>query len=156
MAADKLLSPGIRVIAKASSENVTASTALQDDDDLFFDAPSGANYYIEGVLHAVGGDDAADDETLKYNLAVPAGTVYSIQSGSALSGTVAVANLTATAINGITENGDIVTFVALVKVGTTGGAVKLQWAQNASTAEGVSLVAGSHLKVYPLNPRAAL
>ncbi len=126
---------------KPSNETVTASTAFQNDDHLFF--PIGAN------------ETWAFRYTVLANVPTAPDIKFAVTAPSGASCVVSYIDSEAAATNGnygcgvstglVTGNGanDVYEIVGTVTNGGTAGVVQLQWAQNTSNAAAVTVLAGS-------------
>lgn len=147
------LADRIQVVDKTADETVTSSTTLQNDDHLFFSVVAGQTYAFEINLIA---DCASASADLKVSLTFPTGTMSAtflaldpaVASGdigsmvfadspSLTSGVSTFVGATTSGGSGVRLSGRFVC--------TVSGTVRLQWAQNASSASGVTVRAGSSL-----------
>ena len=136
---------------KASDESVTSSTTLQDDDELTVTLAASATYQVDiqftfkntdsapGVRFTVLTADSVGDG-IRTRIVEGGSTTldWVTVSGGVLGGTIATA-LTATFTY-------IARFDALIKTSTTGGVLKVQFAQNVSDVAATVLEAGGYIK----------
>lgn len=123
--------PNIPVsVRKTADESVGPSTTLQDDDALFFTAVAGGRYLVEVYLDLYS-DNAAPD--FKWAITVPAGATQLLFDGASPVDLAAA-----------TDKYYYIRFLLIVS--TTGGAVKLQWAQNSSNVVPTKVKAESLLR----------
>lgn len=142
------------IIRKSADETVTSSTVLQADNHLLFDAVAGKTYV--GEMHLVINSPSLTPD-FKCGITFPAGTfsltgvgtdpAATTASGDAyVPGDASLATGTTAFIFGTYSGGSSV-HLYFSYVCTTSGQVKLLWAQNTSDANGVTVKAGSWLKV---------
>ena len=138
-------------VTKTGDESVSSSTVIQDDDELFFTATSGAVYEIEVMLvyasPAGGGTPElkvgfGEDSTARGVFGYPGGIWAT--NDSAVQGTTILANQTATVATG-TATGNR-GFKALGVYTGGGGTFRVQWAQNVSGVNATVVRAGSVLR----------
>ena len=123
--------PGIPVtVRKTADENVALNTTVQDDDALLFTAAASARYLVELFLVLYSANAAPD---FKWAISAPAGAVVNIFDGA-----------TPVDLAAATEKYYYIRFEVIMS--TTGGSVKLQWAQNASNATATTVKAESLLR----------
>lgn len=139
-------------VLKTSTESVTSSTTLQNDDQLFLAVVANAKYAIEGLLLY----DGAGAGDFKVAFTTPSGATINWggtapQSGvgvNSLNANVATASGAALAF---ACNGAGNTMLAQPKgylaIGATAGNLQLQWAQQASSATATRVFLGSQLKL---------
>lgn len=137
---------GIPFVSKTKTvdETVAASTAFQDDDELFFAIGANETWNFRFVVQ--GQSPAAAD--FKYTITAPSGATCTFGVGD-FEGAMSVANLGCGVTSGlIPGNGaahDMYEITGSVSNGSTSGTVRLQWAQQ--VASGSSFVrAGSSLE----------
>lgn len=135
-------------IVKAGDESVTSSSALQDDNDLFFTTAAGALYDIDVyLLYASPAGAGTPDLKVAFGEdATARGTAVSLGfSNTDASVHVAVlCDQTATMILG-TATANRPAYFKITYVGN-GGTFKLKWAQNASGSNATTIRAGSLLR----------
>jgi hypothetical protein len=152
--ADLLTSMLTDVTVKASTESVTASTTLQNDDELFTSVAASATYDVRVyLLHSSG---TAGD--IKVGWTAPTGSVltWGVQgahTGSTSSSQVADVNMQTRTIGetasfgGGSSTGTTAVIYGSLTTSTTAGTLQLQWAQDASNATATQVRAGSALIV---------
>lgn len=146
---------------KGTSENVTSSTTLQNDDELLLSVEASVSYLLEGLILYSG--DGSNDIKLAFTFPTGATVHWSgIGAHTAWTGNVAqveaefgaVQNATssptssvgfgnhtsASVIFGIHLKGSVV-------VGANAGTLQLQWAQNGSTGNATTVRAGSWIRL---------
>ena len=134
------------VARKTSDETVNNTATYQDDNELLLTLEPNAAYL--GHLHMMFLSGTTPD--FKYQFTYPAGVTLpewsfvigptgSQQTGEAVNGGV-------TGINGTGANSPIDAW-GLVIVGSTGGTLRVQWAQNAANASNTTVRAGSFLRL---------
>ncbi|WP_157251132.1 hypothetical protein [Nonomuraea typhae] len=140
-----------QVARKTSTESVTSSTTLQDDNDLFMTLSASTNYWLDGILitdGAVGGD-------FKLQFVLPSGWIRWIANGPVSGATATVTDtdrnwkVTATStVMGTIASGtsSIVHVAGILRIGTSGGTFKLQWAQGTSSGTATRVFANSFLR----------
>lgn len=143
---------------KGTSESVTSSTTLQDDNDLQYTITQAGTYKFESMLFVGAGDSAAD---IKVAFAFPSGAISfwatgphtaAITSGTsgdteffAINGAASGSGLF---LNyGVSSGATIGIRITGVLVGTSTGSFKFQWAQNSSSATPTTLLAGSWMEI---------
>jgi hypothetical protein len=138
---DNLLATGPHLIArKTANESVTSSTALQDDDHLFFTIAANEVWLLE--YRILGVTPAAADYSLAFS--VPTGcTTYRGASTWTQGGTLINYSQTDTtggadrlpvSYDGIDADGDYIIIPVAAVNGGTGGTFMLRWAQQTSNA----------------------
>lgn len=136
----------VTAVGKTNDESVTSSTTLQDDDHLFFTgAPNTlyvVDFYIRAEFNTLG--------QIKIAINAPSANFVSLNAAMIADGVVTAqgtANALATAvplvITGATS-GMVHAHVGIL-IGSTGGQVVLQWAQNTSNGTATTVKAGSYL-----------
>jgi hypothetical protein len=141
---------------KSTTENVTSSTVLQNDDQLLLPVVANTTYLLDGYLFYV----AAEAGDLKIAFTAPAlADLYWSVIGMTTSG-VDVTDASVTAENGslgtVTRvlGGDGGTWCSArlqgrLIVAATAGSLQLQFAQGTSSATATSLRAGSWIQLTP-------
>lgn len=129
--------------SKASSEIVSSSTTLQDDDDLFWPVTSGGIYLVD----IRGFYTSGTTPDFKGGWSYPTGST--IRWGGLASDTAGaitiIGNLTETQTMIAAGSGaDLYFNVCGRVVAGADGTLKFQWAQNSSFASNTTLYAGSH------------
>lgn len=142
------------VAVKSANESVTSSTTLQDDNHLLVTVQPNTNYWLDMMLitdGAVGGD-------IKLSIVVPSGTARWMTSGLDVAATATLANVNRRSLTGGTSTGADVGTIAsgtwtiippagIIRIGASGGTVKLQWAQNTSSATATRILSGSIMRL---------
>ncbi len=145
------------VAIKTSTETVTSSTALQDDDQLLFTVAANTNYWVEGVLFMATGASSTPD--LKISINIPSGTLRwcsnTLPTGS--TATLDVVDKHARTgggsghgVGGISGSSTSIPFAGIARIGASGGSLKIQWAQNSSNATGTQVLLRSFLRALRL------
>jgi hypothetical protein len=140
------------VAVKTADESVVSSTTFQDDDHMVLTVEAGARYRMMMLL-LIGGTSLTPD--LKFQIVMPSGaTLSSGGIGKATSDVLNVGGLSSSTtpvgpfIFGTPASG---TDNALISgdliVGGTAGTVKIQWAQQTSSASAAILRTGSWLEL---------
>ncbi len=148
--------PPTRRAYKTSDQSVTASTALVNDNNLFFPVLAGEVWQFEidvfATLSVTGPSNSPPSSGLKAAFTVPAGctvqwaSVDNTQIPQTVSGT-------GTTISSSSSTGNYMTkLIGQVIVGSTAGTVQMQFAQSVSTATATTLKAGSSLVATRMNP----
>ncbi|MGI5288021.1 hypothetical protein ACQEVF_32415 [Nonomuraea polychroma] len=146
-----------QVARKTATESVTSSTSVQDDDHLLMTLNANTTYWLDGILitdGAVGGD-------FRLQFIVPSGTIRWLANGpvSGATGTVtdvdrnwkvgAVTTVMGTIASGTSS---VVHVAGIIRVSSTGGTFKLQWAQGTSSATATRVFANSFLRCTRMLP----
>jgi hypothetical protein len=138
--------------SKGSDENVTSSTALQNDNDLFLAVAASASYRVMGRLIYTGGTQGSSD--LKISWTGPSGTTLLWNTlGQDTSGNTSWSN-THTGIGDTAALGTasgatrMVTVEGILTVGSTPGTFQSQWAQNTSSGTPTAMRTGSVLQAW--------
>jgi hypothetical protein len=134
---------------RTSTQSVTSSTTLVNDNALFVTVAANAVYRGELVL-IYDGDTAGD---LKAAWTVPASATISTAFATGLSGSAAAAtdDLVTGASNtpqfGALGSGTncAALYIFILTTSGTSGTLQFQWAQNTSSATATRVFAGSHL-----------
>lgn len=144
------IGPHVRV-RKTTTESVTNSTTLQNDDELFFSIAANETWLVRAAVFFT--SFLAPD--IKFGWSVPAGATgrhggyLPDRAVTTLSGTVEFASEAAltTAIEGGGAGANELSGMLFASVvnGATAGTVNLQSAQAAATADATSVLAGSFL-----------
>jgi hypothetical protein len=137
---------------KISSESVTSSTVLQDDDVLTVTVAASSVYELSGVLFYDGASGAAD---LKFSWVGPAGATMEWSSVCLSAAAVDTGDIEAIAYATIGAVGTAGTLGAgtnlavlldgLLTVAGTAGTFKLQWAQNTSNGTATRVLLKSYI-----------
>jgi len=130
------------IVIKTADETVTASTTLQDDNHLKFNADANSDYLIRVNARCV--SPAAAD--VKETFAVPTNGsgVFTESYGTAA---VAYQNISTAESQGTTggAEGSTIPLVAFINIGDTAGEIIFQWAQLGSDAGNTVMKLGSTL-----------
>lgn len=140
---------------KASDESVTSSTALQNDDDLFFSIGANEVWVVDFTLYVI---SASATPKIDYQVTVPASGVVktsqdnvvfaaNAQSGDVdrFSGASASEPATYVASSGSGGFAQLVNFHVIVVNSTNAGTVQLKWAQHVSNGTATIVQANSHM-----------
>lgn len=147
-------------VIKSADETVTSSTVLQNDDHLFLSPAINTTYDLElCIFHFVAGS------IIDMNAAFTFPTGATLSMGSFSPDNTLGAGATVGPGQWINSVGDTsspsATFVfgsgsdvtSMIKgtliMGATAGVLHFQWAQNASNATGLTVLAGSYLRLTP-------
>lgn len=141
-----------RIAIKSATESVTSSTSLQNDDHLSFTVNANTNYWVEGILFM----DGATGGDIKIAIVIPSGTLRwcadGLSAGAAASQDIVDRRSkngggSGTA-HGTLGAGTTNTFLfrGIARIGSTGGTLQLQWAQNTSSGTSTRLFANSLLR----------
>lgn len=149
------------VVIKAADESLSSNTTLQNDDELFLSVAASAKYVVDLQIFAI---TAANDvtEDIKLGFTFPSGSTLHFSgtgpnnadlSGAASSNSNGewIARMSATSgtttipygMSGV-ELG--LSLRAILITSTTAGTLQLQWAQNSSTANALTVSAGSMMR----------
>lgn len=137
---------------KPSPTTITNSTTLADDPDLQINIAGAGTYIIEGFLNTIGAAIGTGD--LKMTIAYTGSTSFSVWGNLSMTTSSATALAASGNFFGATQsygvNGGNYSIGALNGqfVATTGGTLKVQWAQNTANATtGTTMRQGSWLRV---------
>lgn len=128
---------------KTADETVTSSTALQDDNDLFFPIAADESWVFRFTLQAQSGTTP----DFRFGVSAPTGAtckVGVIDPEGAVSNANVGCGAQITAIPGNATN-DVYEVVGSVDNGSNAGNVTLRWAQNVSSTQQTIVRAGSTL-----------
>lgn len=143
----------VQYVTKGSAESVTSSTTIQDDNDMQVTLGVGT-YRVEAFISATGA--AAGDLKLQWNFAGTASATYRSCVGPAVGSTDATSSAlfrssSHTLANAVTYGTDGTNTTAisedLLLVVTVGGLLKMQWAQNTSSATSTTLTVSTRMFV---------
>lgn len=136
---------------KAANESVTSSTAVQDDDDLFFAIGANETWVFELFLFT----NAATAGDFRYAITFPAGATQRYgqmgldDTAAGFNADLEVGDSTVSGgekiIGGPGGTGLSLVF-GFVANGANAGDVKLRWAQGTSSGTATILASGSHLR----------
>jgi hypothetical protein len=143
---------------RSSTQSVSSSTTLVNDDTLFLALAANATYNVELLLLYSGGTQLSSD--MKWGFTLPSGASgagetshLAISGGSAVYANQAT-NLTASGSANVCATGGAGTAFAAkttATIFTTGaGTLQLQWAQNTSSATATIMGIGSSLVAWRL------
>jgi hypothetical protein len=134
-------------VRKSSSQSVTSSTALQNDNQLSLQLFAGKTYLVDGLIIASSTNATPD---IKVAFTEPTSSTMTIgyvaAAGSSSSGGVLQTSGTGGHVALPANNPTPIVIHGTVVAGTN-GILQLQWAQNTSNAATVQVVKGSYLKV---------
>jgi len=142
-----------KMIVKGTTESVISSTALQDDNDLQFTMGAGETWIFNFVL-LVNNSNSAGPDWKSAILASSSSSCSVVLSGSEPGGASFPQDsntncTTPTALINPTIAADAIGFNVMIQGKVTdsgsGGTVKLQWAQNISTAVNLQVLEGSYV-----------
>ncbi len=128
---------------KTSDESVSASTTLQDDDDLQITLEASSTYRVFGMLRATA-DNLTPD--LKYVFQEPDGAYQGWVADNSASAVAESSTIIASLSTGILP----IWYELLVTTAGAGGTFKLTWAQNTSDAGNTTVQAGSWMRAVKL------
>lgn len=141
-------------VVKTANETVNNSTALQDDDHLFWPIEANEIWWFRLILLATGVSVNAD---LKVGMSGPAGSsgqwfIASAASavGSAVTPTLATDPISGSNTTGLGNGTSMPIWTGVITNGATAGTIKVRWAQGTLTAEDVIVNKGSHLDLKRL------
>jgi hypothetical protein len=136
---------------KPTTQGRNTTTAVDDDNDLFFDIGESEVWVAEWTLFV----DAPQAADIKYGLSVPSGATVRwgvigpilTENDPATVANVSLAGATTGTMSLGTDPTTVVmhTIKAWVKTTGTDGIVMLQWAQNVSDGTDTLVMQGSHL-----------
>jgi hypothetical protein len=128
---------------KLSDETVNNSTTLQDDDELFLSVEANAKYWLDMRLLMSSGTTP----DFKMLFTFPSGLTMKLHNTEA-TGTLSVPydQTTTAAVSG-TGADAVIQVEGLVKVSSTAGTLKLQWAQNTLNASNTIVRADSTMRL---------
>lgn len=132
---------------KEADEAVTSSVALQNDDTLTFYGEAGRYYDVDVKLELTNHASAGVDVKLD----LPSGATFKgLVSGANVTTPPDVWDGTEATLSAVGVTADRLHIRGTVKVGSTAGAVTVQFAQNVSTASATTMKAGSSLVAFRL------
>jgi hypothetical protein len=138
-------------IRKTSNQTVTSSTAYQNDNALVYSASANQVFEFEAYMFISGGNGG-----IKIRVNIPSGASMKLYAelkkddqhhwvyGKLSSSTDEVAWTT------IDNTWGYARIRGIITMGSSGGNVQIQWAQNSSNATGTTVEAGSYLKITPV------
>lgn len=149
-----------RIIVKPTTESVTSSTVLQNDNDFAFSVVANATYVLDGYLLYDGATDPAGG--LKMQFTVPSGATFFAWTNFGTNGDITGSTLTE--YNVVSEDagtgsprsiGTLTTAVARLTCqpraslinGANAGTLQFLWAQGASNATATRVLQGSWMRL---------
>lgn len=139
---------------KNGVQSVTSSTTLVDDNDMVFTLPGSGTYVWTTFLNYTGGTLGSSD--LKCTFAYTGTSSFGVWGGAgiATSATTAIqagGNSLGSTVSWGTSGGSFFTLHMHGSVfATSSGTLKLQWAQNTSSATSTNLRQGSFMQVWQI------
>ena len=139
------------VVTKTADETITDSTTMQDDDELFYSLSSGKTYYVQFILmiSRSNSTNAVAMKTAIYANSEGYGGIIAATPGNSFvfDGTTALGN----SGNIPSASGIPTTYYLQGSIKTTSAyTLQLKFAQNASSATGVTILAKSRLLIWEL------
>lgn len=143
------------IVVKAATEPITASTTMQNDDELFATVAANATYDV--LLHLLYDSATAGDITIGWTAPASAVMTWGLigaQSGETSSSTVANVNmqtrtiLEAADLGGGASTGTYGLVHGTLITAATAGTLNFQWAQRVSSATASNVRAGSVLMLH--------
>ncbi len=141
-------------VIKGADQSVTSSTVMQNDTALVLPLPANTTWLFDAFLDYEGGTGGSSD--MKWTFALPTGATHRyvfIESSAA--GVAAVNMSLGASINTASTNGAAFLKGVLMKgsviVGSTGGSLQLQWAQNTSSVTPTIVHAQSYLSLQRIS-----
>jgi len=141
---------GTLTVRKAVNESVTSSTVLQDDNHLSVNLATNTEYIVEAFIVAT---STSKQPGLKLAFDAPSGSDmllgYLAHSGIVLAGggIIEVAETATAEIDVDRDSSTVVRIMGTIKTGSTSDNLTLQWAQNTSDTDSVTVRAGSYIRV---------
>ena len=145
-----------RVYVEKTANQIKTNNTLADDNHLFSSVVTSSTYAFELVLFYTTATSATPD--MKVALTFPAGCTASWSAVGLETGVATAAGIVAlnawseivtsgsTLARSATNAGTLMMLIkGRIKTTSTAGTLKLQWAQNTTTAENTTLLAGSHM-----------
>lgn len=143
----------VLAVRKSADESVTNSSVLQDDDELSVVLPASSSWIVRVVMFAVAA--ASNSPDLQFQLTGPSGATAVLGKHGLDTGATSTAGtprytgaqaFSSNATNALMTNATMVVLEGSVVIGSTAGAVTLQWAQSSATpAEAITMKAGSYI-----------
>lgn len=144
-------------IKKASSETVTSSTTLQNDDDIVFNLPEPGTYSIKALLTAAGAtngdikiDWVASSGATQLTTRRCLGPAVGASDSTSASMRCSAHNLTTAVSYGTNESTVSVILEEFLVTTSATGTVQMRWAQNASSATATTLSNNSYATIEQL------
>lgn len=145
-------------VVKVTTESVTSSTVLQNDDELFWTIGAAGTYIVELDLFVLCASGQTGD--IKFGFTFPAGNLsfhgigadVSLAAGTTVStgnwqGTRTAVSGTTALSYGTTSTSTTVVTIRGLFVATAAGTLQLQWAQDVSNANAAQVLSGSYMHV---------
>ncbi|MDW8272569.1 MAG: hypothetical protein RML15_09205, partial [Bacteroidota bacterium] len=138
-------------IRKTSNQSVTNSTTYQNDNALFYSATANQVFEFEAYMFISGGSGG-----IKIRVTIPSGASMKLYAelkkddqhhwvyNKLTSSTDEVS------WNDINNSYGYARIVGIIQMGSSGGNVQVQWAQNSSNATATTVESGSYLKITPV------
>jgi hypothetical protein len=151
--------PDVKI--KAANEQLISNTTLQNDDELFLSVETNATYRVTLVLYAqTAASDIAGD--IKFAFTFPSGSTLHFtgtgpnnadlsSGGSTNANGEWIARMSATSGSsnipyGMSGSAIGIILQATLITSSTAGTLQLQWAQNASDPDALTVLAGSSIE----------
>jgi hypothetical protein len=138
---------------RLADKTIVSSSVLQADEYLFLSLEANARYFIDGALIYTGQTFAAGPGDFKVDWTIPAGAAMRWSRGGYASNAPTAPDLVVTDNAAIRPLGTFgpgtdvgALFKGWITTGATAGTLQMRWAQNASTAVGTTLRAGSWVR----------
>ena len=138
------------LIIKTVAESVTSSITLQDDNDFFFTVGANENWEIAGLfdVDGSGGDFVCAIQIPSGSLLVYVTNFNNVASGKASSVYMRASDVATPRLQVNSTAGTTGFQVAgILRMGATGGIVKVRWAQNFSNSTPTVMKVNSYIKV---------
>lgn len=146
------LSDRTQAVYKSADETVNNVVVLQNDDELFFNVVAGQKYIFSvNLIHT----SASATPDIAVGFTFPTGTMNWLGTGLDTAAAASTASVriagTAGAASGTSIGFGVLTSTSGLQITgsyscTTGGTVRLQWAQNTATVADTTVKAGSSLQ----------
>lgn len=136
----------VLTIIKSSDETVTNSTTLQDDDELTFATGANQTWIVDYVVQ--GSVDAAPD--IQLAVTAPSGSTCRVNMADNQSFTNTQDNIGCGVAMIASGNGtsDLYYIKGVITTGGTAGNITLQWTQNSTSPNAVTILTGSYMTAY--------
>jgi len=144
-------------VRKASTESVTSSATLQNDNELFLPVAANTNYWVQAFLIY----DGPASNGMRWQFSAPSGTTLDWTVDSLSLGATGTAdlvsrarlNLSSIAINATLAASSFLAAVpkGLLRTGSNSGTLRVVWAQNSSSGTPVRVMNSSVLMIRKLN-----
>lgn len=155
------LYPNTQVKYKDSDTTKATDTTYADDPDLAgFEVGPSLKYRVRGVIHVANAKAGAQTIKFKFTAPTSATMVGSILFADAIGNPADLidhdANLAAEVTQAlVTSETGTIYIDAILTTSTAAGVLDLQWAQNASDADGITLEANSYIDVQKVTEEHA-